>query len=117
MYVMAMIDVTKGTIHKILIEDSRVVLDFWAAWCGPCKMISPKLELLSEEYQDITFGKVNVDDETELIKEFEIKSIPTVIAFKGLRETARRVGKASEEELRNFLTSTFATTDELDVKE
>lgn len=117
MYVMAMIDVTKNTIHEVLVGNSRVILDFWAAWCGPCKMISPKLELLSEEYQDITFGKVNVDDETELIKDFEIKSIPTVIAFKGQRETARRVGKASEEELRSFLTSAFATTDELDVKE
>lgn len=80
-------------------------------------MISPKLDLLSEEYQDITFGKVNVDDEPELIKEFEIKSIPTVIAFKYQKEAARRVGKASEEELRNFVTLAFIITDELDVKE
>ena len=65
----------------------------------------------------MAFGKVNVDDETELIKEFGTKSIPTVIAFKGQKETARRVGKASEEELRIFLTSAFENTDELDVKE
>lgn len=111
---MAMIDVTKTDIQDVLTGKSNVILDFWAAWCGPCKIISPKLERLSEEYQGIAFGRVNVDDEAELIKEFEIKSIPTVIAFKDQKEIARRVGKATEEELRGFLNSVFSTSVETD---
>lgn len=104
---MATVIVTGDTVKDILEENSVVVLDFWASWCGPCKMISPIIETLSEEYPNILFGKVNTDEESALIKEYELISIPTLIAFSNHQEVSRRTGKASAEELRSFLSSAF----------
>lgn len=113
---MAMIDVTTSDIQEVLSGNSTVVLDFWATWCGPCKTIFQKLELLSEEYRSTIFGKINVEAEAELIKEFAIKSIPTVIVFKNQKEIARHVGKATIEELRDILNSASGDSGELDVE-
>lgn len=107
---MAMNSITEATLQETLCSCRCVVLDFWATWCGPCKFISPKLERLSEEYSEILFGKINVEEEQNLIKNYEITSIPTIIAFCDQKEVARHIGKASEEELRNFLITTFGTT-------
>lgn len=64
------------------IKDGLVVIDFWADWCGPCKMLSPVLDELSYEYDKVTIGKVNVDENSIIPADFSIRSIPTLIFFK-----------------------------------
>lgn len=106
---MAINNITEANLQETLCDCRYVVLDFWATWCGPCKFISPKLEKLSEEHTEILFGKINVEEEQKLIKEYGITSIPTVIAVCDQKEVARHIGKASEEELREFLRSSFSS--------
>ncbi|SFP28125.1 thioredoxin [Oscillibacter sp. PC13] len=69
------------------------MVDFWAAWCGPCKMLSPAVEELAEQYGDkVLVGKVNVDEEPDLARRFGVMSIPTVVFLKNGREFDRKVG-------------------------
>ncbi len=69
-----------------------VVVDFWADWCGPCKMMAPVFEELSKELPKIKFAKLNVDDQGELAQEFGVMSIPTFIVFKDGKEIGRIIG-------------------------
>lgn len=69
------------------------MVDFWASWCGPCKMVAPSIEALADQYAGKALvAKVNVDEEPELAQQFGIMSIPTVVFFKGGREFDRKVG-------------------------
>lgn len=68
--------------NEVLNSDKTVLLDFWASWCGPCRMLSPVVDEIAEEREDIKVGKVNVDEERELAEKFGIMSIPTLIVFK-----------------------------------
>ncbi len=74
-----------------LIKNGTVVIDFFADWCGPCKMLSPVIEEVSKEYPDIEFAKVNVDDNMDLAEQFQIMSIPQVYMFKN-GEVAAKFG-------------------------
>ena len=74
---------SKNFTEEVLNADKPVLVDFWASWCGPCKMLAPTIEELAGEYEGkIKVGKVNVDDEQELAMDYGIASIPTVILFK-----------------------------------
>ena len=78
---------------EVLHSDKPVLLDFYASWCGPCKMLSPVLHEIAEEYADtLKVGKVNVDEQMELAMRFQVSSIPMVVLFKNGKAVAKSVG-------------------------
>ena len=101
---MAVVQITKDNFKALVQESSKpVLLDFWAVWCGPCKMIAPIVEAIAEEREDIVVGKVNVDDEMELASAFGIASIPTVVLVKDGKVAATSVGYRPKADLLKML--------------
>ena len=98
---MAEITLTKDNFEKEVTEsDKAVLIDFWATWCGPCKMIAPIIEQIAEEYSDeIKVGKVNVDDEPSLAAKFGITSIPTLLVIKNGEVVKTSVGYIPKEKI------------------
>lgn len=81
---------------EILDHDGIAIVDFYADWCGPCKMVAPVLEQISEERDDVTVTKVNVDSDGELAQRYGVMSIPTIVVFKDGKEINRSVGAKSK---------------------
>ena len=102
---MAEIIVTKENFEdEVIKSDKPVLLDFWAAWCGPCKMLSHIIEELAQDYEGkAKTGKVNVDSEPELASAFNVSSIPTVVVIKHGKITATSVGYRPKEDLEKLL--------------
>ena len=101
---MAVITVTKDNFEeKVLKAQGKVLLDFWATWCGPCRMIAPIVEEIAAENPGITVGKVNVDEEMELAVRFGIVSIPTLIVMKGGEVAQKAVGYMPKSEILKLL--------------
>ena len=100
-----MLNITKSNFEKeVIFSEIPVVLDFWAMWCGPCKMLSPVLDELAAEYSDrARFCKVNVDDEPELSARFGIASVPTLIFLKNGEILKKTVGYREKDELEGML--------------
>ena len=84
--------ITKENYEELIKNGKPVLIDFWATWCGPCRMIAPMVEEIAEEREDILVGKVDVDTQPELAKRFGIVSIPTLVLVKDGKETARIMG-------------------------
>ena len=96
--------VTEKNFDSIINEkDKLTVLDFWATWCGPCRMLAPVFEAVSEEYSDVNFGKINVDEEEGLARRFGIEVIPTLIFIKNGETVKKSVGYLNEEELKALI--------------
>ena len=102
---MAIIDLTDAEFEqKVLKEDVMVLVDFWASWCGPCKMAEPVLEELSEEYKDkVVIAKLNVDDNPRNTEKYSVLSIPTTILFKDGKELGRQVGFAGKKSFEDLI--------------
>ena len=101
---MAEITITnKNFDQEVLASDKPVLVDFWATWCGPCRMLAPIIEEIAESRSDIKVGKVNVDEEGELAVCFGISSIPTVIVFKNGDIAAQAIGYRPRAEIEALL--------------
>lgn len=101
---MAEIVITKENFEsEVLKSDKPVLVDFWASWCGPCRMLAPIIEEIAEERPDIKVGKINVDEQQELAAAFQIESIPTVVLIKDGKTVNGFLGYRPKEQVLEIL--------------
>lgn len=93
------VNIGKENFQEILDSEKKVLLDFWAPWCGPCRMVAPVLEQIAQERGDLLVGKVNIDEEPELAGRFGIVSIPTLVVMEGGQVLRQSVGAMPKERI------------------
>ena len=101
---MSAIKITKENFQtEVMNSDKPVLLDFWAAWCGPCKMVSPVIDEIAGEVTDAKVGKINVDEQPELAAQFRVMSIPTLAVIKEGKVVKTSVGAQPKQSILNML--------------
>ena len=101
---MAVLTITKDNFEQeVLKADKPVLLDFWASWCGPCRMVSPVIDAIAQERQDIVVGKINVDEQPELAMSFQVMSIPTLVVMKDGEVVNKSMGAQPKQAILNLL--------------
>ena len=100
------LEITDKNFNDIISKNKTVLVDFWAEWCGPCRIIGPVIEELANEYEGkAIIGKLDVDSNQESSVKYEVRSIPTIITFKDGKIVDRQVGAVPKETLKNILDS------------
>lgn len=90
---MSVITITKENYEQEVLQSTKpVLLDFWASWCGPCRMVGPIIDEIAEEHEELKVGKVNVDEEPDLANQFQVSSIPTLIVLRDGKIVNRAMG-------------------------
>ena len=101
---MEIIHVTEATFKQEVLEsDKPVLVDFWATWCGPCQTMGPVVDELAQELTDVKVGKVNVDEQMALAREYKVMSIPTFLVFKDGKVAERTLGVQEKSELEQLI--------------
>lgn len=101
---MTIIEINKENYQEHVAEAKKtVLLDFWASWCGPCRMVSPIIDEIAGEREDIVVGKVNVDEQPDLASQFRVMSIPTLLVLKNGEVQKQAVGAHTKEEILSML--------------
>ena len=101
---MSYVNITKANFEELVKNNEKtVLLDFWAPWCGPCRMVAPIVEEIAGEREDMVLGKVNVDEEMELAMEFGVVSIPTLVVMKNGQKAAQAVGYRPKADIEKLL--------------
>lgn len=96
------LNITNENYQELIEGDKPVVIDFWAEWCGPCRMITPIIEELANEYEgQVAIGKCNVDENNDIAVKYSVRSIPTVIFIKGGEVVDKQVGSAGKDVFKN----------------
>lgn len=97
---MSVITITKSNFNsEVISSDKPVLLDFWASWCGPCRMLSPLVDQVADEVTDVKVGKVNVEEEPELAQAFGVENIPTLVVVKDGKIVNRSIGAVPKQEI------------------
>lgn len=102
---MSLIKIDKNNFDSIINENKPVLIDFYADWCGPCRMVGPIVEEIANERDDVIVGKVNVDNDPELAEQFNVFSIPTLVVLKNGEEVNRATGARPKAQLLALLES------------
>lgn len=97
------LEITNDNFDSLLSENEVMVVDFWAPWCGPCKMMGPIIDKIADENKETAIGKSNVDSNTELAQKYNVRGIPTIIFFKNGEAVERITGVQSKEEIENII--------------
>ena len=101
---MSVLTITKENYQsEVARSDKTVLLDFWASWCGPCRMVSPIIDEIAEETEGVKVGKVNVDEQQELAASFNVMSIPTLVVIKNGKVVSRSMGAKPKKQIISML--------------